>query len=140
MISWSPCFLLESTNTFLVYLVDKDKCVVFAFCHLQSAKHGTITNRFQDLHHRQIYITTVGQLFSHQAASFWAGRSVLAKTNETFPSFPCYIKVNKGRFLKMGFWEHFFAFLNVSDHLKAKPFKIFPKWEAVSVKKVQYFI
>ena len=46
-------------NTFLVYLADKDKCVVFTCSHLESAKHETITNRFRDLHQRQIYITTV---------------------------------------------------------------------------------
>ena len=41
---WSHGHLVSccSTNTFLVYLVDKDKCVVLAFSHLQSAKHGTI--------------------------------------------------------------------------------------------------
>ena len=90
---WSRGHLVSCwpTNTFLGYLVDKDKCVVFAVSHMQgaeSAKHGTITNRFRDLHHRQIYITKVGPIIFSSGRHFLGWQIVvLAKTN--YRSFPC---------------------------------------------------
>ena len=82
MITGSPCFLLAyklQIHFLYINLDDKDKCVVFAFSHLGSAKHGTITNRFRELHHRQIYITKVGPIIFSSGRQFLGWQIVISE-------------------------------------------------------------